>query len=282
MLKIKDYEKQIIALHKQGLTGKQIVDKLQFKYHQPVYNFFKKMGWETSGKITKKKYHVTDSFFNTINTEEKAYILGFICADGHVASNRIEIEVSEKDIDILYKIRKALNSNHPIEEITKNNPYSRSKNTVLILKRLRINSVHLVKPLIKMGLGGKKTYTLNSSILSCVPKYLIKDFLRGYFDGDGNVVFGKHYNSGIKYNINICGNQDFLLGTFQKYFPTENKLYKDLYSQQCYVWKLSKKEKVLEFLNFLYYNSSIFLNRKYLVYRKALCSCKTGLIAGNS
>ena len=150
------------------------------------------------------------------------------------------------------------------------------------MSKMRINGVYLTKPLLKMGLGGKKTYTLNSSILNHVPKYLIRDFLRGYFDGDGNVFFGKKYQSGIKYNINVCGNEEFLLNTFQKYFPTSNKLYKDKYSKQCWVWKISSKEKVLNFLHYLYYNSSIFLSRKYLAYRKATCSFKTGLIAGNS
>lgn len=282
MLNIKDYEEQIIAMHKRGMTGKQIVDALHFKYHQPVYNYFRKQGWLISGKITKKKYHVNDKFFNVINTEEKAYILGFICADGHVENNHIQFEVAAKDIDILYKIRKALDSNHPIKEIHKENPYKSSDRKELVMEKMRINSIHLVKPLLDMGLGGNKTYSLDSSILKFIPKYLIRDFMRGYFDGDGNVFFGKKYNSGIKYNINICGNKEFLLNAFQKYFPSVNKLYKDLYSKQCYVWKISAKGKVLDFLHYLYYNSSIFLSRKYLIYRKATCSFKTGLIAGNS
>lgn len=282
MLKIKDYEEKITAMHKQGMTGKQIVDALHFKYHQPVYNYFRKMKWPITGKITKKKYHVNENFFKVIDTEEKAYILGFICADGHVEYNNIQFEVAEKDADILYKIRKALNSTHPIKEIRKENPYKESERKELVMEKMRINGIHLTKPLLNMGLGGKKTYTLNSSILKFVPKYLIRDFLRGYFDGDGNVFYGKKYASGIKYNINICGNEDFLLGTFQRYFPTNNKLYKDLNSKQCYTWKISSKEKVLAFLHYLYFNSSIFLSRKYLVYRKATCSCKTGLIAGNS
>ena len=65
MLKIKDYEEKIIALHNQGMTGKQIVDALQFKYHQPVYNYFRKRGWPITGKVTKKKYHVNDDFFQS-------------------------------------------------------------------------------------------------------------------------------------------------------------------------------------------------------------------------
>lgn len=282
MLNIKDYEEQIIAMHKKGMTGKQIVDALHFKYHQPVYNYFRKMKWPITGKITKKKYHVDDDFFKVINTEEKAYILGFICADGHVEYSSIQFEVAEKDAEILEKIRKALNSNHPITTIIKRNPYRGSDRKEIVMKKMRINGTYLTKPLLEMGLGGKKTYTLNSSILNYVPKYLIRDFLRGYFDGDGNVFYGKKYASGIKYNINVCGNMEFLTNTFQKYFPSTNKLYKDLYSKQCYTWKISAREKVLAFLHYLYFNSSIFLSRKYLVYRKATCSCKTGLIAGNS
>lgn len=276
MLNIKDYEDKIILMHKQGMTGKQIVDALHFKYHQPVYNYFRKMGWPITGKIMKKKYHVNDKFFNVIDSEEKAYILGFICADGHVDHNSIRFEIASKDIDILYKIRKALNSNHPIKEIIKENPYTKSDRKELRLMKLGINGVYLTKPLLDMGLGGNKTYTLNSSIIKHIPKYLIRDFLRGYFDGDGNVFFGKKYSSGVKHNINICGNADFLLGTFQKYFPSPNKLYKDLYSKQCYVWKLSSKENVFNFLHYLYQNSSIFLNRKYLVYRKARAHVKLG------
>lgn len=276
MLNIKDYEEQIIAMHKKGMTGKQIVDALQFEYHQPVYNYFRKRGWSITGKITKKKHHVDDSFFKVIDTEEKAYILGFLCADGHITHTEIQIEVAEKDVDILYKIRKALKSDHPIRDIYKSNPYKKTERSKLVLKRIKICGVYLTKPLLDMGLGGKKTYSLNSSVLNYVPKYLIRDFLRGYFDGDGNVFFGKKYTSGIKYNINICGNEEFLKNTFQKYFPTTNKLYKDLYSKQCYVWKISSKERVLEFLHYIYYNSSIFLSRKYLAYRKARAHVKLG------
>ena len=282
MLNIKDFEEEIISLYRGGKTAKEISVILKLKYHQPIYNYFKKNGWERNGKPGCRKYSVNEDFFKRIDSEEKAYILGFICADGHIQPDRLCIGVASKDVDILYKIRKALNSNHPIKEVTKTNPYRNTDNKTLLLSELMIGSVNLVKPLFKMGLTSNKTYTLNGGIIKYVPKYLIRDFLRGYFDGDGNVFFGKKYASGYKYNINICGNEDFLLKSFQKYFPTTNKLYKDLYSKQCYVWKISKREKVIEFMKYLYENSSIFLSRKYNEYRKIMWTCKTGLIAGNS
>ena len=91
--------------------------------------------------------------------------------------------------------------------------------------------------------NNSEIYTLNSDILKFIPKYLIKDFLRGYFDGDGNVMFGKKYTSGIKYNINICGNEEFLLNTYQIFFPSTNKMYFDKKSKQTFIWKISSKNK---------------------------------------
>ena len=282
MLNIKDYQEEITKLYQEGKTAKEISSLLGFKYHQPVYNYFKKMGWGRTGKTGKRIYKVNEDFFKCINTEEKAYILGFICADGHIEKDRLNITVSIKDRDILEKIRYAMHSNHPIKEVQRTNPYKKTNRENLILSELMIGSVELVKPLFNMGLTTNKTYTLNGDILKYIPKYLIRDFLRGYFDGDGNVFFGRRYSSGYKYNVNICGNEDFLLKSFQVYFPSNNKLYKDLYSRQCYVWKISQKDKVRDFMYYLYYNSSIFLQRKYNEFRKIMWACKTGFIAGNS
>lgn len=282
MLNIKNYQEEITKLYQEGKTAKEISSLLGFKYHQPVYNYFKKMGWERTGRTGKRVYKVDENFFKCINTEEKAYILGFICADGHIEKDRLDITVSIKDIDILEKIRCAMHSNHPIKEISRINPYKKTNREVLTLVELMIGSVELVKSLFVMGLTTNKTYTLNGDILRYIPKYLMRDFLRGYFDGDGNVFFGRRYDSGYKYNINICGNEDFLLKSFQTYFPSSNKLYKDLYSKQCYVWKISQKDKVRDFMYYLYYNSSISLHRKYDEFRKIMWAYKTGLIAGNS
>ena len=282
MLNIKDYQEEITKVYQEGKTAREISSLLGFKYHQPVYNYFKKMGWGRTGKTGKRIYKVNEDFFKCINTEEKAYILGFICADGHIEKDRLNITVSIKDRDILEKIRYAMHSNHPIKEVQRTNPYKKTNRENLILSELMIGSVELVKPLFNMGLTTNKTYTLNGDILKYIPKYLIRDFLRGYFDGDGNVFFGRRYSSGYKYNVNICGNEDFLLKSFQVYFPSNNKLYKDLYSRQCYVWKISQKDKVRDFMYYLYYNSSIFLQRKYNEFRKIMWACKTGLIAGNS
>ena len=68
------------------------------------------------GRHYNKIYHINDTFFDIIDTEEKAYILGFLYADG--CSNGVDrfcISLAIYDRDILEKIRWAVESNAPIK-----------------------------------------------------------------------------------------------------------------------------------------------------------------------
>ena len=288
MLKITDYAEQINALHAEGKCALEISRILGFKYSQPVYNYFKKKGWETldlKDYPRQTTYEVDENFFVDIDTEEKAYILGFICADGHIddSNYRIAITLQDEDYSLLEKIKEAMHSTHPIKRgIVKSNPYLRSDRTTLYQCNLNINGKNLITPLINMGITGKKTYDLDSSITKFIPEDLMRHFLRGFFDGDGSVSWGKHYSSGNKYLIQVAGNEEFLLGTFQKYFSSNCKLYKYKTSRQCFAWKIADKRKVLEFLNYIYKDAKIYLERKYKIYQYAMWSFKTELIAGNS
>ena len=288
MIKIQDYSEQIDYLHNQGLSALEIAQKLKLRYPQPVYNYFIKKGWKRLSRCqykSNRKFKVDEHFFETIDSEEKAYIYGFICADGHVdtKNKRITIALQQQDVELLYKIKRAMHSEHTIiEHIQHRNPYTKANHLICEQACISINGKDLVKPLITAGLTTKKTYTLNGSEISIVPEHLIRHFLRGYFDGDGSVVWGKEYSSGKKYLIGVCGNLNFLQNTFQKYFPSNNIISKSKRSKQCYNWKISDKCKVLEFLNYIYSDASIYLERKYKVYKYAMWSFKTGLIAGNS
>lgn len=267
MTNTENLKQKIFDLYNQGKNAKEIATILELKYHQPIYNFFKKYNLYHKERIYKRKYTLNEDYFKVINTEYKAYILGFICADGYVAEDRLVISLSVIDTKILEDIRKEFSSNQPLKFFERPNPYNFNKSCKMV--ELQISSKKFVEPLLKMNLGNSKTYTLNSSILKFIPKYLIKDFLRGYFDGDGNVLYGKKYTSGIKYNINICGNEEFLLNTYQIHFPSTNKMYFDKKSKQTFIWKLSSKEKVKQFLHWLYFNSKIHLKRKYKIYLKS-------------
>ena len=105
MLKISDYSNQINTLHNEGKSALEIATILNFKYSQPVYNYFKKMGWKRLSRDeypTNNLYSVNSSFFEKIDTEEKAYIIGFIAADGHVDAKHYRLNITLKDSD--YKL----------------------------------------------------------------------------------------------------------------------------------------------------------------------------------
>lgn len=65
-------------------------------------------------------YKVNENYFESIDTPEKAYILGFFYADGY---NNQEIGVLEfsqqkEHIDILKQIKECLGCNYKIKEYT--------------------------------------------------------------------------------------------------------------------------------------------------------------------
>lgn len=124
------------------------------------------------------KYHVDSEFFDTINTEEKAYVLGFILADGHISKrNALMFGLKSDDIDVLYKIRAAMKSTHNIK-------ISEKKNAAL----LSICCAHIGKRLNELGVYHDKTFSLKiQNIVSQIPQELECHFVRGLFDGDGGL-----------------------------------------------------------------------------------------------
>ena len=116
-------------------------------------------------------------------TSSMSYILGFFAADGYITVNKRGgqfwcIQITDKDL--LYKIREAIGADHKISErIGKGN----NKN----LYRLQIGSFEMCDDLRKLGYSENKTKSL---AIPQIPKKYFSDFVRGYFDGDGNVWVG--------------------------------------------------------------------------------------------
>ena len=122
-------------------------------------------------------YFYDKSFFKKIDTQEKAYILGFLYADGNVCKNIMQICLHKKDIEILNFIKHELKSNHKIVD---------DRGYV----RFRIGNEELVKDLNALGLIERKTFKLSFPNKKILPKKLINHFIRGYFDGDGCIKKG--------------------------------------------------------------------------------------------
>ena len=140
-----------------------------------------------TGKEKSRKYYLNNpNYFENINTEEKAYFLGFIAADGCIYDPKdsrqtiIRIGISKTDKEILEKFQKELGTNKPITEIVRNNKEYSS---------LEISSQIIGDDLKELGLTPRKTYKKTWVELDNI--FLQNAFIRGYFDGDGgNCVVG--------------------------------------------------------------------------------------------
>ena len=215
---------------------------------------------------TKRKRFINENFFNNIDTEEKAYWLGFLYADGCIQWKSSEsggISVTLKDEEHLIKFNKSLESNYPIGSHT----IKKGKGVGNTYYRIFFTSKKLAEDLTKYGCHANKTYDLsfpNKEIFS--NKDLIRHFIRGYFDGDGSVFISneRHWRNGTITNIihyRFCGTEN-MMKNIQLELNLGGRLEKDKKSKCLYELMYKRKKKLIPFYLFLYKDATIYLNRK--------------------
>lgn len=209
------------------------------------------------GKENKRKLKLEINWFKNIDTEAKAYYLGFLYADGNVdkAENAFRLELHKKDINLLYDLAKRL---YP-----KENYLDRIKYDGPDYPYLNVCSVDMMVDLIGHGCVPAKTFIVSMPVLN--PK-LMRHFIRGVLDGDGGISFGK--DGRIKVYITGC---PMFLSQIKNYVYDEcgidwpQYLIKGKESESLFT---SNKNAVITLLNWLYDGSSVYLPRKYDLYLK--------------
>jgi intein-encoded DNA endonuclease-like protein len=209
-----------------------------------------------------RKKEVDDNFFESIDTEEKVYWLGYIFADGSISKRTsgkkqtISYTLSLSSID-LEQIEKFKNS---IKTTSATNIYQDKKRGRKPIAKIEINSEKLVVDLENLGCIERKTFQLKFPSEEQVPKELLHHFIRGYFDGDGSVSKTK-----IGYGrIDICGIYSFLLD-LSNAFGFEGKfLYRDKRkATDCWNLKIAAIAKLEYLYEFMYKDATIYMNRKF-------------------
>lgn len=231
------------------------------------------------------RYKLDRDYFEVIDTEEKAYWLGFIMADGCVTHSyskasetyqekrydRLTITLAKKDYDHLIKFAKDIGYSGIVEtgesfNFGKTHEYA----------RLRITSVKLCTDLINKNVYPKKSGKEEPFEL---PDKLKKHYLRGYFDGDG-------YFSIYKRKIDNHFSSEFgFLGSFEmiKYFKNylkekglNTKATINSFGEEIYIFKTGGYDVMKKLYDIIYKDSSVFLERKkqtiryYLKHRKKI------------
>lgn len=192
-----------------------------------------------------------ENFFDSIDTEEKAYWLGFIYADGCIMQNTysFELGLSTQDEGHIIKF---------IKDIAFTGKIYYKKNSISCCLR----SKHFWTILNSYGCVPKKSLKLvfpNENIFK--DKTLIRHFIRGYFDGDGCISQYVHQTI-VSPHIEVIGTKLFLQEIL-KHSKCDAKFKHDnRHSENTFSLEFTKQNGI-DFINYLYQNCSIYLDRKF-------------------
>lgn len=204
------------------------------------------------------KYSIDVDFFNVIDSELKAYWLGFFIADGSVLKDKgIELQLADKEH--VQKFLDAVNCNAPIRKKNISGKYTSY--------RFYVKNDMFANNLEKHGCVNNKSLIVKYP--STIPEHLHKHFIRGYFDGDGCV----HVNTDVRpvrISINFTGTKD-MLDSIQDILNKECGLTRVAYENagkavECH-W--SGINNMRTFYNYLYADAKVYLNRKFEKFQKA-------------
>lgn len=221
----------------------------------------------------KRKREINETFFEKIDTEEKAYFLGLLAADGcnNQESNQISLGLHPQDGYIVTKLSLlVLNKNRvyyrkPQKSIFKseNNRIINSSGQIVF----RIQNPTLSGDLASLGIVSRKSLVLDFPNNNQVPNSLIHHFIRGYFDGDGCI--SRRFNHGAaRWTITILSSKMFCQKACEiiKSILNLNNINTKPTNSKIYKIEFGGNRKVKIFLDWLYKDSTIFLKRKYEKY----------------
>ena len=259
----KNIESEIIKLYVEKRLSGDRLGKL-FGYNETmIYKILDKNNIKRRDiQEANRKHNLNFSYFKEIDTQEKAYILGLLYADGCNMKTGFNITLQEQDKDILEKLKCEIGYKSELSlKIRNEENWSNCFS-------LTIHSVEIAKDLEKLGCVPNKSLVLKFPAEEQVPRHLWKHFIRGYFDGDGSIFYSKNWYA------NFCGTKEFLNGvqdllhTELGFVPVKLLKSKSDSLSNNYQFRVGGNKKALVFFNWLYTDSSIHLERKFKKYQE--------------
>lgn len=256
---------EIKILHKEGFSqvdiGKMLkISRGTIKRWNDELHFIDARTPGEAGKLKNKIYKYDENYFQSINTPNQAYILGYITGDGtifdRIKSKRIVLTLAEKDRQLLFDIGEEMNIKDAIKfrkRYAKNeqNKYS-----------LTINSTKMCDDLIRLGIGPRKTG--HEKWIEFNDERLQWAYLRGFFDADGHIRVYRR-NGYKKVRLGFTGNPDMLTSIlmFLKSKGLASNVNSIVAKQGCSDLYISSIEDVRRISLDLYKYGDIKLIRKY-------------------
>lgn len=241
--------------------NKREIAKLANCNEMSIHKYFNKFELETDDTISRKrKYDYNENFFDCIDSSEKAYWLGFIVADGCIINNASDMKLSVTlCIDDIEHLRKLANEICPDIKISETQTFLKATGKYYNMCGIRFYNRHLINSLMKLGVDERKSL---KEVYPIIPEEFDRDFIRGEFDGDGcfSICNGRPHVTMIGSEELINSVRDKLI----KHLGIDAKIRRD---KKLFVitYTSSKAEK---FMNWIYENKDICLDRKYDKYVK--------------
>ena len=269
----KEQELEIVEKYNLGLStvkigkeydvGHKVIARVLDKYNVP------RIG---NGR---RKYSLDEHYFDSINTPNKAYILGFLFADGSNCKDKhtITMSLQEEDGYILDMMRKEIKSEKPLEYLDYSNKHDFGY-TYKNQYRFLLFSAKICRALENIGMVPNKSLVLD---FPDIPEELYPHFIRGYFDGDGS--YCPHYTKDGKFQplITFTSTDTFCqkLQTILK--EKLNIRGGNIYDASCHngvtkVLSISGRLQTKAILDWLYKDADMYLTRKYEKYATTLAS----------
>jgi DNA-binding CsgD family transcriptional regulator len=218
-----------------------------------------------------RKYGLNEHYFDEINTPNKAYILGLLYADGcnNSARSVIALKLQERDVDILEAIRQEIECDKPLYFLDYANNHYCGQYDCQNQYQLSLSSAYMCRVLAEKGVVPVKILILKW------PTFLSDDlyshFLRGYIDGDGHIAKGRY-----DYHVEFLSTYDFCKEAKQ-YIENKLKIECRIRNASCNngITKeiyISHKDQVKKFLDWIYGDATLYLERKYNIYISKYCA----------
>lgn len=259
---LKSKEKEICQLYTDGYSTNKIANILNISKSSSKKVLKKYKVKIRDSRTSHLRYTCDECTFETIDSHEKAYWVGFLQADAAIVQNRLVLCLSTKDIDHTTLFKNFMKSDHKIltyKQLQGKSSIIKNKNKDYFYNYFGICSNKLVNDLKKYDIYPNKTKT--TTFGKNIPEQYIGSYMAGLVDADGFITITKNKNSII---IGFLGN-NFTGPEFNNILQTKienisnNKL---IYKNKINVVVRYAGKQVFEIGKFLYENTKDFLPRK--------------------
>lgn len=219
-----------------------------------------------------RRHFFDQTFFDTIDTEEKAYWLGFLYADGANCDKggNVSIGLTQDDAYMLSSLQRSLGSDHKLYVRCSSGFAGKPIHCLIICSR------YLCASLTRQGCTPRKSLTLQFPTEEQVPRHLVRHFIRGYFDGDGSMCTSQRHNkTTVTGYVSIGSTRMFcqrLKDVVNEIFPIGGfvKTHRCTSGKEVFYFVLNGANQVVSFMDWLYADATICLDRKREKYRQFL------------